>query len=150
MSQLSNKTKTTEKDTKMNFAIGNTQAMGWKRFKVGYVTVAAALTLAVTAAAGLAFTRDTGSGPSSPARIAQSVPQWRVQPSQAYIYVVGSQEEAIALEMGIDRSLTPDVLYEVLVVDTPEAEASFQLSQKELIELELSGALQGITLIDTR
>jgi hypothetical protein len=139
----------TEKDTKMNFAIGRTQAIGWKRLKVGYVVAAAALALAITAAVGIAFTRDGGSG-SSGASIAQSATQGRVQPSQAYIYVVGSQEEAIRLEMGIDESLTPNVSHEVLVVDTPEAEASFQLMQKELNDLQLSGALQGVTLIDTR
>jgi hypothetical protein len=61
------KDKDNRKDTKMSFAIGRTQAIGWKRFKVGYVAAAAALALAVTAAVGIAFT-DGGSGPSSPSR----------------------------------------------------------------------------------
>jgi hypothetical protein len=142
--------KDNRKDTKMNFAIGRTQAIGWKRLRVGYVAAAAALALAVTAAVGIAFTWEGGSGSSGSARISQDAPQAGFRASQTYVYVVGSQEKAVELEMGIDRSVTPDVLYEVLVVDTPEAEASFQLSQKELNELELSGALQGVTLIDTR
>jgi hypothetical protein len=136
---------------KMNFEIARPQAIGWKRLKVGYVVAAAALALALTAAVGIAFTRDGGSGSSGSASIAQSATQERVQPSQAYIYVVGSQQEAIALEGAFNEvDVGTDVLYEVLVIDTPEAEASFLLTQKELNDLQLSGALQGVTLIDTR
>jgi hypothetical protein len=134
----------------MNFAIGNTQAIGWKRFRVGYVAAATALALAVTAAVGIAFTREDGSGRSAAPSTVRSSPQARVEAPHTYIYVVGSQEEAIAREMGIDGSLTPNVLYEVLVVDTPEAEASFQLSQKELADAGLSGTPSAVTFIDTR
>jgi hypothetical protein len=140
-----------EKDTKMNFAIARTHAIGRKRLKVGYVVAAAALALALTAGVTIAFTRDGDSGPSGSASIAQSTAQERVEPSQAYIYVVGSQQEAIALEGAFNEvDVGTDVLYEVLVIDTPEAEASFLLTQKELNDLQLSGALQGVTLIDTR
>jgi hypothetical protein len=145
--------KDTEKDKKMNFAIGNTQAIGWKRFKVGYVAAAAALALAVTAAVGIAFTLDGGSGPSGSSSTVQPAPRPRVQPAQTYIYVVGSQEEAIALESAFNEALalgTTSDLYDVLVVDTPEAEASLQLAQKELADARLPGTPSGVTLIDTR
>jgi hypothetical protein len=137
----------------MNFAIGKTQATGWKRLKVGYVVAAAALALAVTAAVGIAFARDGGSGPSAAPSIVQPAPQARLQPPLTYIYVVSSQEEAIPLETMLDEARTLAItndLYEVLVVDTPEAEASLQLAQKELADAGLPGTPSGVTLVDTR
>jgi hypothetical protein len=134
----------------MNFAIGNTRAISWRRFKVGYLAAAVALPLAVAAAVGIAVARESSSGPSSPASVSQPASPAGLRASQTYVYVVGSQEEAIRLEMGIDESLTPNVFYEFLVVDTPEAEASFQLSQRELADAGLPGIPPGVTFVDTR
>jgi hypothetical protein len=124
-----------------------------RRIKGGHVALAAAVVLAVTAAAGIAFTLDGGSGPSTSSTTVQPVPRARVQPTQVYIYVVGSQEEAIALETAFNEALalgnTSD-LYEVMVVDTPEAEAGFQLAQKELTEAGLPGTPSGVTFVDSR
>jgi hypothetical protein len=143
--------RTTERDKEMNFAIGNTQAISWRRFKVGYLVVVAALALAVAAAVGIAFTLDGRSGPSGQSNIARRLPQARVQPSQTYIYVVGSQEEAVTLERAFQEADGgTNFLYKVLVVDTPEAEASFQLSQKELVDAGLPGIPSGVTFVDTR
>jgi hypothetical protein len=137
----------------MNFAIARTQAIGWKRLKVGYVVAAAALALALTAAVGIAFTRDGGSGPANPASISQPAPLAGFKASQTYVYVVGSQEEAVELEGALDEArtmaLTND-FYEVLVVDTLEAEASYQLSLRELADAGLSGNSPGLVTVDTR
>jgi hypothetical protein len=135
----------------MNFAIARTQAIGRKRLRLGYVVAAAALTLAVTAAAGIAFTLDGGSGPSSQSRNAQPALNGRVQPSQTYIYVVGSQEEAVNLESAFNEADgETNFRYEVLVVDTPEAEASFQLAYRELTDAGLSGNSPGLVIVDSR
>jgi hypothetical protein len=144
-------TRTTERDKKLNFAIGNTQALGWKRLKLGYVVAAAALALAVTAAAGIALTRDGSSGQSGPSNITQPEVSGRVQQSQTYIYVVGSQEEAVNLERAFNEADGgTNFLFEVLVVDTPEAETSFQLAQRELSDAGLSGNSPGLVIVDTR
>jgi hypothetical protein len=143
--------KTTEKDTKMNFAIGRTQAIGSKRLKVGYVAAAAALALAITAAVGIAFTWDGGSGSSGAASISQPAAQAGAKQSQTYVYVVGSQDEAVELERAFNEADGgTNFLYEVLVVDTPEAEAIFQLSQKELTDAGLSGNSPGLVIVDRR
>jgi hypothetical protein len=137
----------------MNFAIGNTQAISWKRFRVGYVAAATALALAVTAAVGIAFTWDGDSGRSAAPSTVQSSPQARVEAPHTYIYVVSSQKEAIALETAFNEALalgTTSNFYDVLVVDTPEAEARLQLAQKELAEAGLPGTPSGVTFVDTR
>jgi hypothetical protein len=46
-------------------------------------------------------------------------------------------------------ALTND-FYEVLVVDTPEAEASYQLSLRELADAGLSGNSPGLVIVDSR
>jgi hypothetical protein len=135
----------------MNFAIGNTQAIGLKRLKVGYAVAAAALALAVTAAVGIAFTLDGGSGPSSLQSIARPAPQAAVNPPLTYVYVVSSQEQTIALERAFNEADgEKDILYEVLVVDTPEGEASLQLALKELMDAGLSGFSPGLVIVDSR
>jgi hypothetical protein len=145
---LSNKDN--RKDTKMSFAIGRTQAIGWKRFKVGYVAAAAALALAVTAAVGIAFTNG-GSGPSSPSSIAPPAPQASVNPPPTYIYVVSSHEQAIAVERAFNEADGErNFLYEVLVVDTPEGEARLRLALKELTDAGLSGYSPGLVIVDRR
>jgi hypothetical protein len=142
-----------EKEQEMSFTTGATFPSGWRRIKGGYVALAAAAALAVTAAVGMAFTLDGGSGPSSSSSTVQPAPRARVQPAQTFIYVVGSQEEAIALEMAFNEALalgTTSDFYDVLVVDTPVGEASFQLSQRELADTGLPGTPSGVTLVDTR
>jgi hypothetical protein len=134
----------------MNFAIGRTQAIGWKRVGVGYVVAAAALALGI-AAAGIAFTWGGGSGSASPPSISQAAPLAGFKASQTYVYVVGSQEEAIVLERAFNEADGgTNFLYEVLVVDTLEAEASFQLAQRELWDAGLSGNSPGLVIIDAR
>jgi hypothetical protein len=143
--------KDNRKDTEMNFAIARTHAIDRKRLRLGYVVAAAALALAITAAVGIAFTWDSGSGPSSPASISQPAPLAGFKASQTYVYVVGSQEEAIKLERAFSEADGgTKFLYEVLVVDTPEAEANFQLSQRELTDAGLSGNSPGLVIVDTR
>jgi hypothetical protein len=137
----------------MSFISSTTFPTTWRRIKGGYVGLAAGAVLAVTAAVGIAFTLDGGSGPSSSSSTVQPAPRVRVQPAQTYIYVVGSQEEAIALEMAFNEALalgTTSDLYKVMVVDTPEAEARLQLAQKELTDAGLSGNSVGVTLVETR
>jgi hypothetical protein len=137
----------------MSFISSTTIPTTWRRVKGGYVALAAAAVLAVTAAAGIAFTLDGGSGPSSSPSTVQLAPRARVQSAQTYIYVVGSQEEAIALEMAFNEALalgTTSDFYEVMVVDTPEAEVRLQLAQKELADAGLPGTPSGVTFVDTR
>jgi hypothetical protein len=137
----------------MSFISSTTFPTTWRRIKGGYVALATAAALAVAAAAGIAFTLDGGSGPSSSSSTVQPASRMRVQPAQTYIYVVGSQKEAIALEMAFNEALalgTTSDLYDVLVVDTAEAEARLQLAQKELAEVGLPGTPSGVTFVDTR
>jgi hypothetical protein len=135
----------------MSFISSTTFPTAWRRIKGGYVALAAAAALAVTAAVGFAFTLDGASGPSTSSSTVQPASRLRVQPAQTYIYVVDSQEEAIALEMAFNEALalgTTSDFYDVLVVDTPAAEANLQLAQKELADTGLPGT--GVTFVDTR
>jgi hypothetical protein len=135
----------------MNFAIGRTQAIGWKRLGVRHVVAAAALALGISAAAAIAFTWDGGSESSGPASISQAAPLAGFKASQTYVYVVGSQEEAVNLERAFNEADgDTNFLYEVLVVDTPEAEANFQLAQRELSDAGLSSNSPGLVIVDTR
>ena len=137
----------------MNIANGNTQAFDWKRFRVGYVAAAAALAVAVTAAVGITFTLNGASGPSGAPSIAQPAPQPGFQPPLTYFHVVSSQEEAVALETVLDEARTLAItndLYEVLLVDSPEAEAGLLMTQKVLMEADLPGTFQGVMFIDRR
>jgi hypothetical protein len=137
----------------MSFISSTTFPTTWRRIKGGHVALAAAAVLAVTAAVGIAFTLDGGSGPSSSSSTVQPAPRAREQPSLTYLYVVGSQEEAVELESALNEARTLAItndLYEVLVVDTPEADASLQLAQKELADAGLPGIASGVTFVDTR
>jgi hypothetical protein len=137
----------------MNFAIASTHAIGRKRLTLRYVAAAAALALAITAAVGIAFTWGGGSGSSGPTSISRPAPQSGFRASQTYVYVLGSQEEAVELESALNEAGTLAItndLYEVLVVDTPEADASLQLAQKELADAGLPGIPSGVTFVDTR
>jgi hypothetical protein len=137
----------------MNLTSSTTFSGNWKHIKGQHLALAASLALALTAVAGFAFTLDGASGPASPPNITQPAAPARVQWPQAYIYVVGSQKEAIALEMAFSEALTSGTtsdLYEVFVVDTPEAEAALQLAQRELTDAGVSSNASRIALIDTR
>jgi hypothetical protein len=135
----------------VNFAIGRTDALGRKRLRVEYVVAAAALALAITAAIGIALAREGGSGPSTSTSVSQPAPLAGSKASQTYVYVVGSQEDAVNLERAFNEADGgTNFLYEVLVVDTPEAEASFQLAQRELSDAGLSGNSPGLVIVDTR
>jgi hypothetical protein len=135
----------------MNFAIARTHAISRKHLRLGYVAAAAALALAITAAVGIAFARDSGSGPSSPSSIAPPAPQAGANPPPTYIYVVSSQEKAIAVERAFNEADgEKNFLYEVLVVDTPEGDARLQLALKELTDAGLPGYSPGLVIVDNR
>ena len=136
----------------MNLGINNGYNSTWKRLKTQHIAVAAAGALAVSALIGGVAIQEQSSAPSTPSQqAARPVPAFDVagSPSQALIYVVGSEAEASQLRasfISADYETEANVLRDVIVVNSPEGEAGLQIMQGEL---QTAGVMD-TTVLDLR
>jgi len=133
----------------MNLGI-STQGNTWKRIKNQHIIAAAGVALAVSAVIGGVAIRDSGSSSSAPRSAAPaSVSQPAPQP-QTFVYVVGSQAEAIELQnafTGAALESGVDTYRHVMVVDSAETEEGLQIMQGELLQ---AGTADSVTIVDLR
>jgi hypothetical protein len=131
----------------MNIGISNTQ-VAWNRTRYGFLIAAAGVLLAASAAiAVVSLTGGDGKAESLRA-VPQSIPQ-SFTPAQTFIYIVGSETEAQAMQAAfLEVADSSEVNRHVIVVDSPESEASFALWQQELM-LDATNASR-TTVIDAR
>ena len=124
----------------------------WKRIKTQHIAVAAAAALAASALIGGVAIQEQSAAQHEPSQqTARTVPAFDVagSPSQALIYVVGSEAEASALRasfVSADYETEENVLRDVIVVDSPEGEAGLQIMQAEV----QTAGVTHTTIVDQR
>jgi hypothetical protein len=136
----------------------NAQTNAWKR--IPFIAAACAAVAAAVLASGIL--QDTSmpmpavtSDPPAPS-ISRAVPQPAIRASAThvptYIYVVGSEEEALALRLAFFDAATEGddaATRHIFVVDSPEDEAALQNMDQELYSAT-NGQLNLVTLVDLR
>ena len=122
----------------MTITVGSPNLSNWKHLKAGYVAAAGALAIAAGALVAVAPWHQAASPQHAAASAAPTSFYRTAETQKAVFYLVGSQPEAdrlngaIAAEggtAGLNESMS------VVVVDTPEMEASIKMTGLELTSL---------------